>query len=31
MRDDISIGAKAFYQMYLKPATLNAQIITQEW
>jgi hypothetical protein len=31
MRDDISLGAKAFYQMYLKPATLNAQIITQEW
>ena len=31
MRDDISLAAKAFYQIYLKPATLNAQIITQEW
>lgn len=31
MRDDLSLAAKAFYQIYLKPATLNAQIITQEW
>lgn len=31
MRDDISLAAKSFYQIYLKPATLNAQIITQEW